>query len=106
MSFAALLKQTITVFEPGTKNKYGRVTEGDSSTHKARVDLRTRTRHDASGNLVTMAGQIFVKPDVPLTQGTRVDYDGQKYQVVHTYKVAGRAGKTHHIEADIVEFRG
>jgi hypothetical protein len=106
MSFTALLKQTVTIYAAGSVNKYGRKTDGAGTEHKARVDLRTRTRHNAQGNLVTMAGQIFLKPDVSIDQGTRIDYDGHTYEVVHTYKVPGRNGVTHHIEADIVEGRG
>lgn len=107
MSFTKLMKQTITVFAKGTVNKYGRApAEGSGTEHKARVDLRTKTRHDANGNLVTLSGMIFVGPEVTLTQGQRVDYNGQKYEVVHTYEVAGANGQTHHVEADIVEYRG
>lgn len=106
MSYRKLLNQTITVFAKGGTNKYGRGSEGAGVQHPARVDLKTRTRHNASGNLVTMAGQIFVMPDVVLEQGTRIDFDGQKYQVEHTYKAPGKRGTIHHIEADITEFRG
>lgn len=106
MSYKNLLKQSVQIFAAGTKNKYGRDTPGAATEHKARVDLRTRTRHDSQGNLVTMAGQIFLLPDAPVDQGSRIDFDGHQYQVVHTYKVPGGNGSVHHIEADIVEYRG
>ena len=107
MSFTKLMNQTITVFAKGAVNKYGRApAEGSGTEHKARVDLRTKTRHDAQGNLVTLAGMITTGPEVALTQGQRVDFDGQKFEVVHTYPVAGGNGKLHHMEADIVEYRG
>lgn len=106
MSFEDLLNQTVTLYAPGGTNKYGRKTDGVGTNHPARVDLRTRTRHDQNGNLVTMAGQISLLPGTDVFQGQRVDYLGQQYEITHHYPVPGGDGVTHHIEADIVENRG
>lgn len=106
MSFTSLLKQTVQIYAAGGTNKYGRVQEGSATDHKARVDLRTTTRRGTNGELITMAGKVFLLPDVTVAQGTRIDWNGHSYQVEQTYEVPGGNGSIHHIEADIVEFRG
>lgn len=106
MSFTDLLNQQITLYAEGSTDGYGRTIPGAGIAVMARVDLKTKTRHDAQGNLITTAGSVTVQAGTNVHDNQRVDFDGNQYQVDHLYKVPGEDGSVHHIEFDLIEFRG
>ncbi len=99
MSFQALLRQTVSVQNPGTtRDKTGRVSLATAVSYKARVQRTNKTIVTAERDREPIDAIIFLNRDAIIQKGGKITYDSEEYRIMTIEDVVGRNGSTHHYE--------
>ncbi len=99
MSFQSLLRQTVSIENPGTaRDKNGRAVLGSSTSYKARVQRTNKTIITAERDREPIDAIIFLDRNAVVSKGAKLTYDSEAYRVMTIEDVPGRNGTTHHYE--------
>lgn len=99
MSFNSLLRQTITLKNPGTtRDKTGELSYGSAVTLRARVERTHKIIATKDRDRVPIHAIIFINSATEPEIDAKITYDSTDYRVMAVEDVIGRNGTTHHYE--------
>lgn len=94
-----LLNQNITVYShTSTRSRYGKATQSNARTVKARVELTNKTVMGANRELIPIDAVIFLAPDVTIDTQDRLTHNSIDYRVIKKMTQVDGSGSTHHVE--------
>ena len=99
-----LMSQTVTIARRSSRDRYGKSTFGAAVSSPARFELSEKRRLLPNGDLVIIAGRVFLPADVSVDTDDRLTYDSVNYRVFSVDTIAGGSGKTHHLELDVTRW--
>lgn len=105
MNIARLLKQSCTIYNSTGTDKYGKATAGSGTAADCRFERRSKNVLDIQGEQTTIHAVVFLKPDVSVSIGDRLDYNSQTYKVITIADQVNGRGVAHHKELGVQLWR-
>ena len=100
-----LLNQTVSIYTTSSHDRYGRETVGSATDYSARVQVGTKTRLLANGEVITIEAICYVLSTTTVVTGDKLTYDSVNYRVHGIYKPIDDSGNVHHIKLELVKWQ-
>jgi hypothetical protein len=97
MSFDSLLIDTSDIIDRVLDKWGGLVSETVTPAVPCRIEYKNRLLRDFKGEEVLSYAQVFYRPDVALSQNSRIRFDGKEWSPIRLERQQDSVG-IHHIE--------
>lgn len=105
MSVASLLNQTITIYNAGGRDGYGRLSMGSGTSVSARFSAKQKRVMLPNGEMQTIEAIAHVLPTISVSEGDKVTYNSKNYKVLTKYATPDGDGVTNHIRLELIQWQ-
>ena len=104
MSLANLLRQTITIYNKSSLDKFAKQTFGSGTDAQARFQLKTINRMLPNQETVIVSAIVYVLPTVTVEIGDKIVYNSVNYEVITKSSDIDGVGGSNHIKLELAKW--
>lgn len=105
MSIEGLLNQSVTIQSASSRDGYGRLSFGASTSVSARFSAKKKVVTLPDGTQQTIEAIAYVPSNTSVSENDKVTYDSKEYKVLMKYAVPDGEGNTHHIKLELIKWQ-
>lgn len=104
MSLNSLFRQSISIYNKSSLDRFGREQVGSATTVSARFQKVSKVRYKPDGTQYIIEGIVYVPSNTTINEGDKIAYNSVNYRVHGISLPIDGTGNTHHKKLEVTKW--